>query len=372
MLVLMPLEISLAVPFIYMMFWIAWIFTRDQVADWRKNFLLINVPQFAIVVLYFLANKFIIGDWVGHYGAESHLNFDLQLMSENGFKYLGKYVFFLHYLPFKTKTLIYGWIANPVVISILLIGSLSIGWYIRSRYIQGDRKLPTLAFSYLAFFMGLFPISNLFFFQTQIYENDRYGYLGSLFIYLFVGLLIWSIKNSLVRRSLAVGFFSLLMFCSIKTIRMAHAAGEITHALVDDFRFYDKDQIVMLSKYDNYGGLQMFRDLSGKAQSFTESLYHFQGKKYNGTIHDIAQINFVDWDTKVEVVQLAPNKLKVKNLNIGSWWWKDGMGLQNFEDENFKLERSTWAYELTFKNSPSEFTILYNEGLTWKEFVFQK
>ncbi len=369
-LALLTLEISLAVPFIYMIYWIAWIYTNDRVASWKQFFLSVSLPQYLIIVIYFLANKYVLGDWVGHYGAESHLNFDLQLMSENGFKYLGKYMFFLHYLPYKIKTLVYGIIANPIVIAALFVVSLSIGWYIRIKYIKGDRSLPSLAFSYLAFFMGLFPISNLFFFQTQIYENDRYGYLASMFIYLFLGLLFWRIRHVWIRIGVVALFCGVLSLCSFKTMKMAHAAGEITHALVDNFSYYDKEKIVMLSKYDNYGGLQMFRDLSGKAQSFTESLYHFEGKKYEGKIYDIAQINFVNWTNKVEVVQLSPNKLKVKNLNPGSWWWKDGMGLENFEDENFKLERSTWAYELTFKQAPEEFTILYNDGLQWKEFRF--
>jgi len=360
----------LAVPFIYFIYWLAYLTVNGALGRFKKYFIRITLVQIGVIVAYFSANKIVLGDWVGHYGAESHLNFDFALMSSNAFMYLFKYLFFLHYLPFKYKTAVYAFIANPWMVYFLLAISFFIGFLIFRSYKKGKVKLVTLAFSYLAFFMALFPISNLYFFKAQIYENDRYGYLASLFLYLFVGLIFWMINHKKLRTVVAAAFLACLFYCSYKTIKMANYAGYLTHAMVDHFDYYDRPEIVFLSKYDNYGGLQMFRDLSGKAQSFTESLYHFDEKKYEGKIHDLAQINTIGPETKAIVEVLDSSTLKVKNLNPGSWFWKDGMGMSSYETEDFRIETGQYSYILKIKDPSISRTYLYNVGNKWKEVDF--
>ncbi len=373
LLALLTLEISLAVPFIYLAYWLTYgCSIKGEKLRWARLFISRSLIPFVIIILYFLANKFLIGDWVGHYGAESHLNFDFDLMSSNAFMYLFKYGFFLHYLPFKYKSVAYTFIAQPWLVYSLIVISLGIGAWIFVLFRKGKTKFLSVAFAYLAFFMALFPISNLFFFSAQIYENDRYGYLASLFFYLFLGLLFWMIPHKWIRNSLIFLFLTGLFYCSFKTLKMANYAGHLTHAMVDNFDYYESKEIVFLSKYDNFGGLQMFRDLSGKAQAFTESLYHFDGKIYNGKIYDLVQINTVGPGTKASVEVLDSVTLKVRNLNPGSWFWRDGMGLSSYETDDFKVKTGQYHYLLSIKDPNLERTYLYNVGEEWKEVDFSK
>jgi len=366
LLALLTLEISLAVPFIYLIYWVSFEMYH-KTFHWRKRIVSITVPQIGIITSYFLANKYFLGGWVGHYGEESHLNFDLPLMCGTAFQYLGKYSFFLHYLPFKVKIPIYNAIVSLPGIGLIFLFSATMIFYLFRKSIKEKMQNSVLIiFSYLAFFMALFPISNLFFFNVQIYENDRYGYLASLFFYLFIGLVINKISG--VFRWITAALFALaILFTGIKTISMAHTAGEVTHAMVANFDYYDKKEIVFLSKPDNLGGMQLFRDLSGEARSFTESLYHFQGKKYDGKIEDLAQINILSPNDKVKVAVIDSFTLKVKNPQNGSWFWRDGMGLIDYETEDYKITKHGWYYLLKRKVSTDNKTYLINNGLQWEE-----
>jgi len=80
--------------------------------------------------------------------------------------------------------------------------------------------------------------------------------------------------------------------------------------------------------------MQLFRDLSGQARSFTESLYHFNGKNYQGEMSDLAQVNILGLEDKIKVSIIDSTTLHVKNPQAGSWFWKDGMGLPNYETED--------------------------------------
>jgi len=369
-LALLSLEIALAVPFIYLIFWLAHTVIKND-ENKVAHFVRITIPQWVILVFYFLANKWYLGSWVGHYGEESHLNFDLHLMSGNAFQYLGKHTLFLHYLPFKTKYLVYDLINHPVMIIIIIL--LSLGWIVSviRRHLRANEPAAILSiFSYVAFFMALFPISNLYFLKSQWYENDRYGYLASVFLCFCIGLLIGKIKRNLLRNGILFLYLFIMFYCSLITLKTAYNTGKMVHGLVDNFDYYDEPEIVILAIPDNMEGMQMFRDYSRQSLSFIESLYHFTGKNYEGKITEIAQINVKTIKDRIGVEVIDSTTLKIKNPNIGSWFWRDGIGLINYENEDYRVTKQGWFYTLEIKKPIGNRIFLYFDGIEWKQVEF--
>ncbi len=369
-LALLSLEITLAVPFIYFIFWIAHSLINNEKTK-LDYFVKITIPQGLILVLYFLTNKWYLGSWVGHYGEESHLNFDIHLMSGNAFQYLGKHALFLHYLPFKIKIVIYDFINHPfIIVAIILLSLVWIGFLWRRHFRANEPTAILSIFSYVAFFMALFPISNLYFLKTQWYENDRYGYLASVFLCLCIGLLFGKIKWVFLKNIVLFSYLAVLFYCSILTIKVAHVTGEMVHGLVDNFNYYDHEEIVILAIPDNMEGMQMFRDYSRQSLSFIESLYHFAGRKYKGKITEIAQINVKTIKDRIGVDVINNRTLKIKNPNNGSWFWRDGIGLIDYENEDFKVIKKGWFYTLKIKKPIGDRIFIYFDGIEWKQVDF--
>jgi len=369
LLALLSLEISLAAPFIYLLFWVFYTLSF-KTKDWIDTFIKVTLPQLGLLVLYFLANKWCLGSWVGHYGAESHLNFDLPLMAGNAFSYLGKQTLFLHYLPFKLRLSAYELINEPLVLIALIALSLVMVIYYVTQFLRnGNRIYGLTVSSFIFFFFGLFPIANLYFFKLQWYENDRYGYLASVFLSLFIALIFCHIKKKWLRHSVIFIYLAVMMYCSLQTLKAAYKAGNMMEELVDDFNFYDRSEIFILAIPDNINGLQMFRDYSGNSLAFVETLYHYTDRQYEGTMTEIAQINVLNSTDRIGVEQVDSLTFKVKNPQNGSWFWKDGIGMANYETDQYTVTNHGWYYLLKFKELKPNRTFLYFDNLKWKEAI---
>jgi len=122
---LFTLEINLATPFIYLLFILADHY-RASSGDLKKKVLYVFSLQLLFIVLYFLLNKFSLGEWVGHYGEDDHLNFSPDLIFGNGVKHFVKHALLLHYFPYSIKEFVYNLLGNakayvPIVLFLLLL-----------------------------------------------------------------------------------------------------------------------------------------------------------------------------------------------------------------------------------------------------------
>jgi hypothetical protein len=83
-------------------------------------------PFLAAIGVWLLANKSLIGIWIGHYGAETHLSLDLVSMSSTLLKYLVKIFAFSRSFSFEFQTQLYG-LLDYLVVGLAMIG-LSLLW----------------------------------------------------------------------------------------------------------------------------------------------------------------------------------------------------------------------------------------------------
>ena len=173
---------------------------RFEISAWLK----ITVVQAGVIATWFALNKWILGKYIGHYGASTHLKFDLFPLLSSLWKYFTKHLLFLRYWKHPLKEAVFNMIDKPVVAALLTgIVLIAFAFALRCFLRQTSATSIDSFLSLLWFFIALLPVANLFFYYIDTSENDRYGYFALPFFWIWLGFAtkIFSVS---VSRGLAV------------------------------------------------------------------------------------------------------------------------------------------------------------------------
>lgn len=325
------------------------------------------LPQFTLLGVYFLLNKLVLGEWVGHYGPEVHFNFDGLLMSSNGLAYFFKLLAFSRYWEHGHKEAFLIFLQKPPVAILGLIVGLSLVLY--GAFGRVSRKLKVIALSLACFGLTVGPVSNLYFYYIQYLENDRYSYLPAAFFFLFLSLLL----SYLPRRTyhvFAVAFIGISALLLWRTNQHWKSSTLVYQGLLDSFEWYDAPEVYLLNLPDNYKGVLLFRDFTQQNLAFADALKYIQEKPYEGKIYDVAQYNMVSINDGVNVAQDSTGLISVTFNQWGNWWWRKGIGMDKVvKKENYTLTNQGHHYEIAFDTLHPKAVLLYQDSLKWKQFV---
>ncbi len=366
LLALFTLEVSFVLPVIlsFLIFGDKFWQRKKQIA---QPLLMIVVPQLLLLTGYFFLSKFIIGHFIGHYGAEKHLNFDLVLILANTWKYLAKHVVYTHYHPFWLKEVLYAIMEKWSIVLTLgaILLSLGILWACHGRKINMSRCLAF--FMMCLFLISIAPVINLYFWWILPYENDRYGYFASPFIIASIVLLIGSVQSQSLRIALGLGFTLLNLSLFASMIKTAWEAGVTKDRLIQSFRWENHaGDIYILGIPDNYNGMYMFRDFTDDGIAFRESLDLFEGKNVQGTLIDVAQFNQMTLHDRIDADFTGDTTIDVKMAQGKTWFWRRGLGLTDYEKETFTVELKGWFYKLQMEEIPGDAVFIVPQAGIWK------
>ncbi|MEX0811185.1 MAG: hypothetical protein WD048_03140 [Chitinophagales bacterium] len=366
---LFTLEISFITPLLW--FLTAALINTRLSSENKKSFLSLGIRMLLIPAFFFVGYLSLtylkLGSAIGHYGADKHLNFDFYKILLNAYSYFVKHLLFARNFNFYNKPA-YELLSQPFVL--LVITGFLIFLLLAALYYF--KKIPrnillSLHFAVL-FFVSLLPVLNLFFYHLLLSENDRYGYLASPFIIASFVLLFINIRSYLKWIPVLLYFMLSVYFFSI-TIDAWHKSGIITRALVNDFSFYDKEEIIFLNTPDNYMGAIILRAVNSDQSMFNLSLETMRGKKFEGKIWEVAQYSMVDSENKFAIQSDSSNHLSITFSKWGSWWMKNAHGAVSYETERYKMVlNDVVSYDLYIKGELNENTaVLYHDGNKWKE-----
>ena len=330
----------------------------------------ITLPHILLLGGYFLLNKIVLGGWVGHYGEDVHLRFELRSIASNLLKYFTKYLFFWREMPHGYRESLMAFFEKP---SVAYIG-LALGGLLLVAGIYFFKKMPpslrVTGMGWLLFFLALLPVANLHVAWILQGENDRYGYLASLFFFTgLVGLL------HLFHRYICYGVLSLWLLASafyLNRTTVAWQAGASTvNALLDGFHWLDAPEVYVLAFPENYQGIPMFKDFSRQDLALKHTLQYVAGKETAGDFFQIAQFNMTGPADGVQVEVDSAGTFLVQFNQWGNWWWRNGIGTWDYEKERYTFNVDGNGSRIALKKQPAPGAVfIYSQGGNWRTAVW--
>lgn len=366
LLALFTFEYALILPLLISVLILAWKLSLEKTKQVGIAFSVLVVPQIMAIGLYFILTKLLFGQWIGHYGADVHLQFVLKDMLANGLKFLGKYLFFIRFYPHAYKTAIFTFIDTYAYLLFFAIAISSVSLIVYS-FKRKKNALFLSLLSLLLFGVALSPVLNLYFYYLQDLINDRHGYLASAFLLMGLSLLFFQLPKY-------VKNFIIIAYCLCSLSFLVHLNAQwktstsIFCSLMEDFRWYDAPKVLLLNVPENYKGMYLFR-IIGEGSGFEDALEHIHAKEFSGTMLEVVQYNMANPTDGVTVESLAKNRLKVTFNQWGNWFWRNGIGAGGgYENEYYKVVFKGQYYELELKSGLENAVLLYQDGKEWKEF----
>lgn len=368
---LFTLELAFAMPFVLASFIILlWTHKREN-NILKKSFLMIVLPQILILAMYFILTKVLIGQFIGHYGAEKHLNFDIELVFNNFWNYLCKHLLFAHFWTFKSKQFLYtSLLSNTWVLLILTSGLAGLFLFALRKWHSVNKQLKAAMVFFVMACFCLAPVVNLFFMWIGYYENDRYGYLFSAFLLPSLVFLLNSIPNKKLGYSI-LGIFALsnLFYFSLM-MKICNEAGHLQKQLLDSFEYEAfTGDIYIAAIPDNYKGLYMFRDYTDNALAFRESLELFRGKSPKSRFIDLAQFNQERPSDGINLTRIDSLEYNIGFDQYGNWFWRNGVGMSSYSQPEFELLLKEGYYTLRFRENPGSSMFIYPVSGNWNSVV---
>ncbi len=361
------LEFFYLTPFLAAVLVLFWqLNAAEKLSNLRKIYTFFVGIPLSILGIYFVIYHFSYGKWIAHYGADAHKN----LFSPEAFatyaKYVTKHLFFIRYLENHVKTPFFHYFDAPNVAWTVLIGVVSAG-ILGLIFFKKMRPAPRFMYlSFVYFSILIAPALSLFFVTGLLTENDRFGYIASPFLFMFITLLLSRLPRVIFRSLMAI-FLGFNVFFLVKTTRFWFLAERVQTNLIQTYNFWEADEVLSLNTPDNFEGMPMFKvwdDESG----ITKTLSAFRRRKPTGKIYDVQRYNLVNSSDGVHVRVNAPDSLTVLFNQYGTWWWRE----PTYETPQYRVKAGVGSYTLKLKPTNLKRVIIFQVGNTWREVDMSK
>jgi hypothetical protein len=368
------IEYFLFTPFLLLILTLFWYLNERNDVDYKKLSLRFFVLPLFLIGCYALAFKMIYGTWIPRTSEPSENG----LLSLNSFSTYGKYVvkhlFFIRYLEHKPKEAIFNFFNGPSVSALILamVSSITVLSLYYFKKISAKGRLIFLNFGFFSILLS--PVLTSFFSILLLAENDRYGYLPSAFLMFGLAVALSYLPKRIFYLS-TCGYILFSLFLLLKTNRMWYHSENIRHNLVENYRWWEGENLLFLNVPDDIKGMCIYRagnDISGLAESVEAS----KQRKINAKTYDVAQYNMTTIKDGVSVKKISQDTVVVTLNQWGNWWWRSGKGALNYENHLYKVQFDYNGcgncYRLILKDSTVKKTLIYQDGYDLREFSVDK
>jgi hypothetical protein len=229
-------EIALFFPLLVL--WHSVVF-RDGWKKGFRHFLIYALP----LIPYAIWRYATLGEWIGGYGTQIHLNYDPSLVGYHYLLYFLKFFAFYRFLPESLQAGLvalksYATVSSIIGVGLLLLTTFLVVWY----NWFGNFKRVCRSNKYFLFLIGalvlaLLPVINLDTSFIHSPYSDRHGYLPSVFYCLSVALLL---RKLLYKNIFFYGMGILIVLaCTIGTWNTNKnwvKAGQIAETVLQEFK----------------------------------------------------------------------------------------------------------------------------------------
>ena len=325
------------------------------------------LPQTGILLLYLSISKMLFGAWLWH-GENFELSFSIMALAGNFLKYLAKFFLLYRYLPvdsldgylrqaFSTHS---NWILLFTLIGFIFLISFAV-FILKTKNVQG--KFLLLLF--LCFAVSLLPVLSLdSSFLKNIYP-DRYGYLPSVFFFLFfVYAVFFLLKKFSV--PVLIGYFALSLVLLSKTNDVWSSDNEYCGQLTQNYKpFLPYDRVYILNVPTYYKGVAAFRS------AFAETIFMRYDASPIEKIRVISGCYQESGADSLASVSIAGNTVTVTGQKKNTPFFSTNGGwAKSYETEEYKVSFNPdgCSYTLVFKGDiPKNSAFICTSQSAWKK-----
>lgn len=215
-----------------------------------------------VVGAYLLFRRWMVGGFVGGYGAHGHLRFHHDLIAQA----LGHFAWRVFLPPMPA---IFWELFPPMEGTLALIFLCVIVVPVLFLVLRGHGRNNPLLFCYIAFFLALAPVINVRIYLANI-EGERYLYLASAFAALGLGLALGQCANHRLRIGLLAAFIVLQSQILVSGVQRWREAATITRSVVTGLQeLHREGPMILVNKPDTCGGALVLRT------GLPEALHYF-------------------------------------------------------------------------------------------------
>lgn len=332
-----------------------------------RQLLWVSLPQAAAVAGYFLLNKWLLGAWIGHYGAEVHLKFEWPQVLANVFRYPLKHWLFVRDWPHEWKSWLFDGLATvPLIYGLSALVGLLIAFALW-RYPKRSGRSRALLLCLLLGGLALGPIINLYFYYLHHIVNDRYGYLPSAFLYLGLATALTGLPRYAYTVLLSA-WIAVSIGLLWRTNQLWAQSTIVYNRLLDEFRWHDAPAVYFLNLPDNFQGALLFREMSRSGEAFKDALKYNKGRPYTGQAYTVAQYNMTRLSNGATAEVDSSGQIRVELEQWGTWWWSGSIGMgPGYRTETYEVDSKGHHYFLRLDTVPPGSVFLLQRGLEWEE-----
>ncbi len=323
---------------------------------------------FLPMLLMFIGHLFLLKSVTGFYA--SHLGSDMLQPLTSYLRKPPVYVFHVLFLgrffPLALRDAVYGWCVRPLFLTFFYgtIAATLVAIGIRFRQWGGQGRVVALLFLWVL--LSWVIVCPVWVAGNQVVSYDRYAYLMLPFVY----LLVCTLAAGLAPRKAALALIAVYALANLRfTLRENnywHQTNKVMAQLISTFPAIPGDKTVLLLNLpDNMDGVPMISAMP--AGSFKQFYNVNSPVKTTCTIYDVASHNVNDASDGAQATALNDSMVRVTLNQWGTWWWYNFKGAGSYENESYKMNLTDpgHMYELTLKNNPASYVLLYCTGGTW-------
>lgn len=325
------------------------------------------LPFVCLNVIYLIANQLYMGEWVGHYGEDAHLNTDVSLLVPNLTKYLSKLLYFPLFFTYGIRDQWYALLHKPKTVYVALTFYTVLFSILTFLFFETKKTTLQLAIGLFALCcVAMLPVISTYFAYSKEIEGDRYFYFLSLFFYSALAVVLsWLGKKTQLLMTLILIIVSI--FFLYRNNSYWYESGNYANALMHDFKWPTAKRVYILLSPDSYCGAYCLRNKP--EGTLTEMLYVQRGLDMNGKMIEAYQWNAMSPHDSASCTVIDSNTLEIKLHSNGGWLWYKSFGATNTENDFFKTTLNEWypQYTIQFKQKQKGDVYIFANNKKWQQ-----
>lgn len=356
-------ESAMIFPLIFFIFFLLFKSSRKTSLSLKSFFIQLIFPQLLFIAGYFTACKIYTGYWLWHAGSMNSILQSAEY-AKTLLKYFAKFFLFYRYLPIEDFDIQIKSISNYFVLPLIFFSLTALAFFFILFIKRKKEKGYFLLAMFLCFLISLLPVLPLdSSFLTYIYP-DRYGYMSSVFFYLF---LVSSFFFLLRKMALPVitGYVLICWVLLMKTIPAWVSTNSYCNHIIEKYRpFLEYENVYVLDAPAYYHGIAAFRSAFPEAIFFNYNSPQEKIRFISGSYHDSPA------DSLTSVTSTG-NKINVKgNHRSAPYFSTVGGWAKSYQTDEYSVDfdSSGCSYLLSFKKEvPQNSAFIYPVNGEWKK-----